>query len=74
MSQPDPERTRANFSAFINLIKFSEQRAEFIDNLRQKSARMNEERRKVVEELEESERKVAAIRWVTSACRVSDTH
>ena len=74
MSQPDPERTRANFSAFINLIKFSEQRAEFIDNLRQKSARMNEERRKVVEELEESERKVAAIRCVTSPCRVSDTH
>ena len=62
MSHPDPERTRANFSAFINLIKFSEQRAEFIEGLRQKSARVNEERRKVLVDLEKTERKVATIK------------
>ncbi|KAF7800276.1 hypothetical protein EIP86_011524 [Pleurotus ostreatoroseus] len=62
MSHPEPERTRANLSAFINLTKFSEQRAEFIEGLRQKSSRVNAERRKVVDELEEAQQKVATIR------------
>ncbi len=64
MSHPNPERTRANFSAFINLIKFSEQRAQFIDGLRQKSARVNDERRKVLDELQEAQEKVSAIKCV----------
>lgn len=62
MSHPDPERTRANFSAFINLIKFSEQRAEFIESLRQKSARVIDERRKVSDDLQDAESKVATIK------------
>ena len=62
MSHPDPERTRANFSAFINLIKFSEQRAEFIEGLRQKSARVIDERRKVSDELQDAEVKVTTIK------------
>lgn len=62
LSSPDPERTRGHLSAFINFIKFSEQRADFIMGLRDKSARVNEERDKVVQTLRVTEKEVAAIK------------
>lgn len=62
LAAPEPERTRAHFSAFINLVKFSEQRAEFIKGLRSKSATINRERIDVTRRLSETQAEVAAIR------------
>jgi kinetochore protein Nuf2 len=70
LSSPDPERTRGHLSAFINFVKFSEQRADFIMRLRDKSARTNEERDKVVQALRVAEKEVAAIKSVS----LSSTH
>lgn len=64
LSSPDPERTRGHLSAFINFVKFSEQRAEFITGLREKSGRVNEEREKAVQALRAAEKEVAAIKYV----------
>ena len=64
LSSPDPERTRGHLSAFINFVKFSEQRAEFITGLREKSGRVNEEREKAVQALRVAEKEVAAIKYV----------
>ncbi|KAI0811066.1 Nuf2 family-domain-containing protein [Irpex lacteus] len=61
LSSPDPERTRGHLSAFINFVKFSEQRAEFIMGLREKSSRVNEERDKVLQALRIAEKEAAAI-------------
>ena len=57
ISFPDPERTRSIFSAFINLIKFSEQCESFITGLRKRSAAVAEERDRVIRKLAESEEK-----------------
>lgn len=62
ISFPDAERTRSIFSAFINLVKFSEQCEAFITGLRDKSAAVAEERNKVFSELVESEEKVRAVK------------
>ena len=62
LAAPEPERTRAHFSAFINLVKFSEQRADFIKDLRSKSASINRERVDVTRRLSETQAEVAAIR------------
>ncbi|KAI0340715.1 hypothetical protein BDW22DRAFT_1360163 [Trametopsis cervina] len=62
LSSPDPERTRGHLSAFINFVKFSEQRADFIIGLRDKSSRVNDEREKVIASLQTAEREVNAIK------------
>lgn len=64
LAAPEPERTRGHLSAFINLVKFSEQRADFIKDLRTKSASINQERVEVSRKLEEAEREVATIKCV----------
>ncbi|KAF9228623.1 hypothetical protein BS17DRAFT_772262 [Gyrodon lividus] len=48
---PDPERTRFILSAFINFVKFAEQCAPFISNLRDQSTAIIEEREQVAQEL-----------------------
>lgn len=70
LSSPDPERTRGHLSAFINFVKFSEQRAEFIMGLREKSSRVNEERDKVLQALRIAEKEAAAIKWVYMCARI----
>ncbi|KAI0928183.1 hypothetical protein AcW1_005507 [Taiwanofungus camphoratus] len=59
---PDPERTRSIFSAFINFVKFSEQREPFVTGLREKSAAVIQERDKVVHELADTQQKVVSIK------------
>ncbi|KAF8840994.1 hypothetical protein BDN67DRAFT_967767 [Paxillus ammoniavirescens] len=48
---PDPERTRFILSAFINFVKFAEQCAPFISNLRDQSTTVIEEREHLAQEL-----------------------
>lgn len=62
LAAPEPERTRAHFSAFINLVKFSEQRADFIKDLRSKSASINKERSDVARKLNDAQAEVASVR------------
>ncbi|THH26364.1 hypothetical protein EUX98_g7826 [Antrodiella citrinella] len=62
LSFPDAERTRSVFSAFINLVKFSEQCESFITGLREKSASVAEERNKITSELVASEEKIRAVK------------
>ncbi|KAI0688744.1 Nuf2 family-domain-containing protein [Cytidiella melzeri] len=62
LSFPDPDRTRGHLSAFINFVKFSEQRADFLMGLREKSAHVKEEREKVVYALRAAEKEVATIK------------
>ncbi|KAI0085396.1 Nuf2 family-domain-containing protein [Irpex rosettiformis] len=62
LSSPDPERTRGHLSAFINFVKFSEQRADFITGLREKSGKVNEELQKVLQALRVTEKEVAGIK------------
>ncbi|KZT66833.1 hypothetical protein DAEQUDRAFT_739729 [Daedalea quercina L-15889] len=59
---PDPERTRAIFSAFINFVKFSEQCETFISGLRERSAAVIEERDRIVHQLVGTKQKVEAIK------------
>ncbi|KAI0822657.1 Nuf2 family-domain-containing protein [Trametes gibbosa] len=47
---PEPDRTRAVFSAFINFIKFTEQSEAFINRLRNQSTAVIKERQAVLEE------------------------
>ncbi|EKM55794.1 uncharacterized protein PHACADRAFT_209321 [Phanerochaete carnosa HHB-10118-sp] len=63
LAAPEPERTRAHFSAFINLVKFSQQRADFIQDLRSKSASINQERAEVNRRLAEVQSEVVAIKY-----------
>ncbi|KAH8108199.1 Nuf2 family-domain-containing protein [Cristinia sonorae] len=62
ISFPDPERTRSVFSAFINLVKFSEQCESFIAGLREKSAAVAEERNRVMGDLKDAERRVQTVK------------
>ncbi|CAL1703901.1 unnamed protein product [Somion occarium] len=59
---PEPDRTRSIFSAFINLVKFSEQCEGFIGGLRNQSASVTKERDQTVEKRAEAERRVATIK------------
>ncbi|TCD67660.1 kinetochore-associated Ndc80 complex subunit nuf2 [Steccherinum ochraceum] len=61
LSFPDAERTRSVFSAFINLVKFSEQCEVFITGLREKSAAVAQERKRVTSEYMEAEEKVREV-------------
>ena len=61
---PEPERTRAIFSAFINFVKFCEQCETFISGLRERSAAVIEERDRVAQQLVETKQKIAAIKCV----------
>ncbi|PCH34940.1 hypothetical protein WOLCODRAFT_141390 [Wolfiporia cocos MD-104 SS10] len=62
LNSPEPERTRAIFSAFINFVKFSEQCETFITGLRERSAGMVEERDSVAQQLTDAHRKIAYIK------------
>ena len=62
LSFPEPERTRSIFSAFINLVKFSEQCESFITGLREKSAAVAAERDKTTSDLMQSEEKVQEVK------------
>ncbi|KAI0798117.1 Nuf2 family-domain-containing protein [Abortiporus biennis] len=61
ISFPEPERTRSILSAFINFVKFSEQCANTVLGLQNKSAAVAEERDKVVVELANAQREVENI-------------
>lgn len=63
LDSPEPERTRAIFSAFINFVKFSEQCESFITDLRERSAGMVEERDSVAQQLTDAHRKIAYIKY-----------
>lgn len=63
--RPEPDRTRAIFSAFINFVKFSEQCETFINGLREKSTAAIEERDRIVQQVDEVRQKVAHIKCVT---------
>ncbi|KAI0646761.1 Nuf2 family-domain-containing protein [Trametes meyenii] len=56
---PDPDRTRAVFSAFINFIKFTEQSEAFITRLRHQSTTVIKERQAVTEETAELEQRMS---------------
>ncbi|KAH9857774.1 Nuf2 family-domain-containing protein [Lenzites betulinus] len=56
---PEPDRTRAVFSAFINFIKFTEQSEAFIHRLRNQSTAVVKERQAVLEETEDLEQKMS---------------
>ncbi|KAF9810824.1 hypothetical protein IEO21_06772 [Rhodonia placenta] len=60
--RPEPDRTRAIFSAFINFVKFSEQCETFINGLREKSTAAIEERDRIVQQVDEVRQKVAHIK------------
>jgi kinetochore protein Nuf2 len=62
LTAPDPSRTRNILSAFINFIKFTEQRQPFINSLRNESARLAEERATVLRQLDITRRELAATR------------
>lgn len=64
LSFPTPERTRLILSAFINLVKFSEQQADFVTALRGKSAKLVEEREKVGHELARVQAQLELIKCV----------
>ncbi|KAI0038778.1 hypothetical protein FA95DRAFT_1142540, partial [Auriscalpium vulgare] len=59
---PTPERTRLILSAFINLVKFSEQQEEFVSGLRGKSTKLVDEREKVTADLARVQAQLAQIR------------
>ncbi|EPT01833.1 hypothetical protein FOMPIDRAFT_1029606 [Fomitopsis schrenkii] len=59
---PEPERTRAIFSAFINFVKFCEQCETFISGLRERSSAVIEERDRVAQRLVETKQKIAFIK------------
>ncbi|EIW60678.1 kinetochore-associated Ndc80 complex subunit NUF2 [Trametes versicolor FP-101664 SS1] len=56
---PEPDRTRAVFSAFINFIKFTEQSEAFINRLRNQSSAVIKERQAVLEETAELQQRVS---------------
>ncbi|KAI0736553.1 Nuf2 family-domain-containing protein [Fomitopsis betulina] len=59
---PEPERTRAIFSAFINFVKFCEQCEVFISGLRERSSAVIEERDRVAQRLVETKQKIVSIK------------
>ncbi|EPQ54245.1 hypothetical protein GLOTRDRAFT_139579 [Gloeophyllum trabeum ATCC 11539] len=59
---PEPERTRLILSAFINLVKFHEQCAPTIAQVRQNDAALEAERERAAGDLAEMEAKLAAIK------------
>lgn len=62
---PEPDRTRAVFSAFINFIKFTEQSEAFINRLRNQSTAVIKERQAVLEETAALEQQMSEFKYVT---------
>ena len=61
---PEPDRTRSIFSAFINLVKFSEQCESFIKGLKSQSTSVTKERDRTAEKRVEAEKRLATIKYV----------
>ncbi|TFK50121.1 hypothetical protein OE88DRAFT_1631818 [Heliocybe sulcata] len=57
---PEAERTRLILSAFINLVKFHEQCAATIDEIRRKDAELESEREEAIRRLADMERELDA--------------
>jgi kinetochore protein Nuf2 len=62
ISQPSSERTRYILSAFINLMRFNQQRAMFVQSVRSKSNALIDKRVHVSRELEEEEEELSAVK------------
>jgi len=62
LAAPEPERTRFILSAFINFVKFAEQCATYINNVREKSTLVIEERAQVIQELSDIQHKLAVLK------------
>jgi kinetochore protein Nuf2 len=62
LAAPEPERTRFILSAFINFVKFAEQCATFISNVRERSTQVIDEREQVIQELSEFQHKLSVLK------------
>ncbi|KAK7689176.1 hypothetical protein QCA50_007867 [Cerrena zonata] len=59
---PEPDRTRSIFSAFINLVKFSEQCESFITGLKNQSSSVMKERERTIDKRAEAEKRLTTIK------------
>lgn len=66
IATPTSERTRYILAAFINLMRFTQQRASFVQHLREKSDGIMEERNKASQELSNYREKTSAMKFVSS--------
>jgi kinetochore protein Nuf2 len=64
IATPTSERTRYILAAFINFMRFTQQRAGFVENLREKSDDILEERNKASQELSNYREKISAMKFV----------
>jgi kinetochore protein Nuf2 len=67
IATPTSERTRLILAAFINLMRFTQQRAGFVQSLREKSDGIIEERNKFSQELTAYREKIAVMKLVSSS-------
>jgi kinetochore protein Nuf2 len=63
IAAPESDRTGNILAAFINFMRFAQQRAGFVQNLREKSDGILEERNQASQELAKCREKISAMKF-----------